>query len=202
MITYLRGTVVEVEEHRLVMEVGGIGYQIGISGRDALNMPSPGETVKIHTYMSVREDAISLFGFLQEADLKLYRLLIGVSGVGPKAGLSILSVLDASQVVLAVMTDDAKMIAKAPGVGPKMAKKVILELKDRVDPSLAAQGLSDGEEESKGETNQAFEAQKAEAIEILTALGYSRSEAVRAVRHAALTEDMDADAILAAALAT
>ncbi len=197
MITYLYGEVVAVEEKRLVLDVGHIGYQIAISKRDALRMPKVGEQVKIHTYMSVREDAISLFGFLDEDDLGMYKLLIGVSGVGPKVGLSVLSVMRADEVRLAVLTDDAKAIAKAPGVGPKMAKKVIIELKDRVDATKVAEKLQEQTEQA----DSVFEANKAEAIEILMALGYSQSEAVKAVRGAVLTEDMDADQILTAALA-
>ncbi len=197
MITYLRGEIAAVEEKRLVLDVNGIGYQIGISSRDSMNMPAVGESVKIHTYMNVREDAISLSGFLDESDLAMYRLLIGVSGVGQKVGLAILSVMNADQVAIAVVTDDSKAIAKAPGVGPKLAKKIILELKDRVDAArVAAQA-----EEKISASNSEFEKAKEEAVDVLTALGYSRSEAVRAVRSARLTEDMDSDQILTAALA-
>ncbi len=188
-----------MEDKRLVIEVGGIGYQIGISQRDAMSMPLPGMEVMIHTYLSVREDDVSLFGFLSEQDLRMYRLLIGVSGIGPKVGLSILSVLSASQIAAAVVSDDAKTIGTAPGVGPKMAKKVIIELKDRVG-SFETDTPAPQPEPTPVE-NEAFESAKAEAVNILTALGYTKPEAQRAVEKAKLTEDMDTDQILSAALA-
>lgn len=197
MITYLRGEVVSVEEKRLVIDVGGIGYQMGITRRDALRMPEEGEQVKIHTYMSVREDAISLFGFLDPVDLSMYRMLITVSGVGPKVGLGILSVLSANELSYAVLSEDVKAISKAPGVGPKMAKKVILELKDKID---AAKLVHQEETNEAQGGSDAFRAAKAEAMDVLVALGYSRGEALRAVNGAELTEDMDADQILSAAL--
>ncbi len=197
MITYVRGEVVSVDEKRLVVDVGGIGYQIGITQRDALRMSAEGEQVKIHTYMSVREDAVSLFGFLDPADLDMYRMLISVSGVGPKAGLSILSVLGAAELSYAVLSEDVKAISKAPGIGAKMAKKVILELKDKID---AAKLLHQEQPEVSPNGSEAFRMAKAEAVDVLAALGYSRAEALRTVNGAKLTEDMDTDQILSAAL--
>lgn len=198
MITFLSGVVAAVSEKRLVLDVNHIGFQMGISARDAARMPAVGETVTIHTYMSVREDAISLYGFLQESDLEMYKLMLGVSGIGPKAALGILSVLSAEEISAAVVTDNEKAIAKAPGVGLKSARKMILELKDKIklDTLLeAAAGAGDGAVDA------AFEAEKQEAIQVMMALGYSNAEALRAVRKAKLTPDMDADQILNAALA-
>ena len=117
MITFLEGQVVSVSEKRLVLDVNHVGFQVGISARDSVNMPPEGETVRIYTYMSVREDAISLFGFLNEDDLEIYKLLITVSGIGPKGGLSILSTMSGDDVRMAVLSDDAKSISKAPGIG-------------------------------------------------------------------------------------
>src|SRR5699024_1840950 len=116
-------------ESRLVLDVNDVGFQISITSRDAARMPSVGHQVLLYTYLSVREDAMQLFGFLSEDDLEIYRLLIGVSGIGPKAGLGILSVLSADDLRFAVLADDAKAIARAPGVGNKTAQKLILELK-------------------------------------------------------------------------
>ncbi len=198
MITFLEGTVVSVSEKRLVLNVGHVGFQVGITTRDSVNMPPEGEEVRVFTYMSVREDAISLFGFLDEEDLDIYRMLIGVNGIGPKAGLAILSAMSAQELKMAVVTDDEKRIAKAPGIGAKTAKKLILELKDKIkaEDILTAGAQPDAAEKQ----NPQFDANRQEAIEVLTALGLSRSEAVRLVRAAAVTEDMDADQILTAAL--
>ncbi len=132
MIAFLKGKVVSVSESRLVLDVNDVGFQISITSRDAARMPSVGHQVLLYTYLSVREDAMQLFGFLSEDDLEIYRLLIGVSGIGPKAGLGILSVLSADDLRFAVLADDAKAIARAPGVGNKTAQKLILELKDKL----------------------------------------------------------------------
>ena len=198
MITFLEGQVVSVSENRLVLDVNHMGFQVGISARDSVQMPSEGETVRIHTYMSVREDAISLFGFLSEDDLEVYKLLMGVSGIGPKGGLGILSVMSGDDLRLAVLSDDAKSISKAPGIGIKTAKKLILELKDKIDPGQMLEKMRSDTSQISG--NSAFEANKEEAVQVLSALGFSRSEALGLVRKASLTEDMDSDQILTAAL--
>ncbi len=197
MITYLRGEVVSVTEKRLVLDVNHVGFQVSISMRDAASMPPVGDEVLIYTYMSVREDAISLFGFLSEDDLEIYKLLITVSGIGPKGGLGILSVMSADDLRMAVLSDDSKTIAKAPGIGPKTAKKLILELKDKIS---AQEMLDHLQSKAADSASGAFEAAKEEAVQIMVALGFSRSEAIRAVRSAKLDENMDADQILTAAL--
>ena len=193
MITYLTGEIVSVTEKTLVLDVGHVGFRISISTRDAQRMPSVGEMITIYTYMSVREDDISLFGFLSEDDLEIYRKLITVSGIGPKGGLGILSVMDADDLRLAVLSEDAKSISKAPGIGLKTAQKLILELRDKLD-------LAEVIEKKTAKGSDPLESAKAEAISMMTALGYTASEAMRAVRGAKLEEDMDADAILRAAL--
>lgn len=198
MITFLEGQVVSVSEKRLVLDVNHVGFQVQISARDSVNMPPEGETVRIYTYMSVREDAISLFGFLSEDDLEIYKLLITVSGIGPKGGLGILSAMSADDLRLAVLADDAKSIAKAPGIGTKTAQKLILELKDKIDPNEMLEKMRSDKADTSANTQ--FEANKEEAIQVLTALGYSRSEVLGLVRRANLTEDMDSDQILTAAL--
>ena len=119
MFAYLIGTVAEVTPEKLVLEVNRIGYNIRIPASAVSLLPPVGEEVKIYTYTSVREDAVTLFGFLRKDDLEMYRQLINVSGIGPKAGLSILSALSADEIRLAVLSQDEKAIAKAPGIGPK-----------------------------------------------------------------------------------
>ena len=180
MIAYLKGIIVEVTESRLILDVNDIGYLIYISGRDASNMPGRGEEVKIYTYLNVKEDAMQLFGFLSEDDLEMYQLLLNVNGIGPKAA------------------DDAKAIAKAPGIGNKTAQKLILELKDKLS-------LEDAFEKKLGKASEtmplpADSDAKTEALEALTALGYSASDALKAVRKAGVTEDMDTETILKLAL--
>lgn len=199
MFAYLIGTVAEVSQESLVLEVNRIGYHIRIPASAVSLLPPVGEEVKIYTYTSVREDAIALFGFLRKDDLEMYRQLINVSGIGPKAGLSVLSVLSADEIRLAVISQDEKAIAKAPGIGRKTAQRIILELKDRISLEDA---FSSGEEAapSMAAAGQAASGQaRQEAVEALTALGYSASDALRAV-NAAAQEDMDVEDLLKAAL--
>ena len=200
MIAYLKGIIAEVTPTRLVLEVNNIGYEIFISAREASELPGRGEEVKIYTYFNVREDAMQLFGFQSEDDLEMYRLLLNVNGVGPKAALGILSVLTADDVRFAVLSDDAKAIAKAPGIGMKTVKKLILELKDKFTLEEAFEkklenGASGAEPGAIVESDA-----KTEAIQALTALGYANSDALRAVRRAEITEDMDTETILKLAL--
>ena len=199
MITFLTGEVVSVTDNTLILDVNHIGFRVFISSRDAQRMPRRGEEVTVYTYMSVREDAMNLYGFLSEDDLDIYRRLIQVSGIGPKGGLGILSAMTASELRMAILTDDAKAIAAAPGIGPKTAKKLILEMKDRVDlnETLSRQ-LGIGQEEDTG--TEELEKNKAEAVSIMTALGYSAAEALRAVKRVKVTDDMSADDILRSAL--
>lgn len=196
MIAYLKGIVAAVTQTRVVLDVNGVGYQVFISSRDAADMPGRGEEAKIHIYLSVREDAMQLFGFLSEDDLEMYKLLLTVNGIGPKAALGVLSALTADDIRFAVLSDDVKTISKAPGVGSKTAKKLILELKDKLD-------LEDIYEKKLSHTKEADRASgdaKAEAVQALTALGYSSSDALKAVRNAGITEDMDTETILKLAL--
>lgn len=198
MIAYLKGIVESVSETRLVLEVNQIGYQIFISARDAAEMPGRGEQIKIYTYLNVKEDAMQLFGFLSEDDLEMYRLLLNVNGIGPKAALGVLSVLTADDLRFAVLSDDVKSISRAPGVGGKTAQKLILELKDKLK-------LEDAFEKKLASTARvgaeaAASDAKAEAVQALTALGYSNSDALRAVRRAGVTGDMDTETILKLAL--
>lgn len=196
MIAFLRGEVAAVSENRLVLDVNNVGYQIFISGRDAADMPSVGEEVKIYTYLSVREDAMQLFGFLSEDDLEVYKLLLNVNGIGPKAGLGILSVLSADDLRFAVLSDDARTISKAPGIGNKTAQKLILELKDK----LSLEEAFEKKLQKAENTGSGLEANRGEAVQALVALGYSNSDALRAVKKADITEDMDTETILKLAL--
>ena len=159
-----------------------------------------GEVVKLYTYTSVREDAIGLYGFLSRDDLNMYRQLITVSGIGPKGGLSVLSAMSADELRMAVISQDAKAIAKAPGVGTKTAQRIILELKDKISLEDTAM-MREVNQVPQGSMLTGKSQAQTEAVEALTALGYSPSEALRAVK-AVLQEtpDLDVEALLKAAL--
>ena len=145
MYAYIKGTLEETGEDYIVVEAGGIGYQIFTTGQTFQYLPSMGEEVKVYTYLHVREDAMILFGFLTKDDLFVFRLLLGVSGIGPKGALAILSVMTTDDLRFAVLGDDAKAIAKAPGVGAKTAQRLILELKDKIcmDVGASTGGFTD-----------------------------------------------------------
>ncbi|MCR5160831.1 MAG: Holliday junction branch migration protein RuvA [Lachnospiraceae bacterium] len=197
MIAYLIGTVAAVTEKKVVLDVNHVGFQLSVSDRDIQNMPQVGEEVKMYTYMSVREDAISLFGFLRKDELELYRMMINVSGIGPKGGLNILSVLSADAVRLAVLSDDAKAIAKAPGIGNKTAQKLILELKDKMKLEDVLEDIAGDDDRV---TDNELEAVRSEAAQALSALGYSSSDALYAVRKVKVTGGMTAEDVLKMAL--
>lgn len=196
MYAYLIGKVADVTEDNLVVEVNHIGYNVRIPASVIPLLPPAGQEVKIYTYTSVREDAIQLFGFLTKDDLEMYKLLITVNGIGPKGGLSVLSVMSADELRMAVLAQDAKTIAKAPGIGSKTAQRIILDLKDRI--SLEDTFVSQ-ESVSYAANADGIGQARAEAVEALTALGYSSSDALRAVK-AVEEEDMDVEALLKAAL--
>lgn len=203
MIAYIRGRLeyVGLEEGMAVLETGGIGYQILLSGRDLELLPSAGEEVRLYTYLQVRDDAFVLYGFFTREDRKLFGQLLGVSGIGPKGALGILSGLSADDLRFAVLADDAKTIAKAPGIGLKTAKKLILELRDKLSLEEAFEARLAGEKAREGaEPSAGLTAARNEAVEALTALGYSSSEALKAVRQVEAADGMDVEEILKAAL--
>lgn len=198
MISYIRGELAAVEEDRIVIDVGGVGYGIFMPGEAITRLPAVGSVVKVHTYLNVREDAMQLFGFLTRDDLKVFRLVIGVSGIGPKGGLSILSCMTPDDLRFAVMAGDAKAISKAPGIGKKTAEKLIIELKDKLSIEDTLTNLADSAEDVpvSGGTSEV----QAEAVQALVALGYGSSEAAKAVQKAAPSPEDSVEAVLKAAL--
>lgn len=199
MISYIRGTLAEKNEDSAVVEAHGVGYQIFVPVPVLLELPPLGESVKIYTYFSVREDGMSLFGFLSRQDLAMFKQLIGINGIGPKSALGILSALRPDVLRMAVASGDAKTISRAPGVGPKTAQRIILDLKDKIRPEDV---LAGGLEESLAvpeEISGVGQAGK-EAVEALTALGYSAAEAAGAVKKVKITEEMTAEDVLKGAL--
>ncbi len=192
MIAFVKGVLEAVNDGSIVVENQGIGYEILVSGSVLQALPQAGNEVKIYTYTHVREDALQLFGFLTRDDLAMFKLLITVSGVGPKGALGILTVMDANALRIAILTDDAKAIARSPGIGAKTAGKVILELRDKISSdALMPDFLS---EDAKG-YDSADTLVIQDAVQALTALGYSASQAATAVKKVS-AEGMSVEDIL------
>jgi Holliday junction DNA helicase RuvA len=195
MIGYLKGEIAEVKDSYTVVDVGGIGYEVFMPTSALMRLPSRGSIVKIYTYMHVREDAISLYGFLTKEDLNMFKLLINVSGIGPKGALSILSSISADEIRFAVLSEDVKTLAKAPGIGNKTAGKLILELKDKF-------GLEEAFEQRLANnttgiaTGSSYFGKREEAVQALIVLGYSGTDAAKIVSSIEITEDMTVEDIL------
>ena len=198
MFSYIKGSLEEVSGDRIVVEAGNIGYDIAIPLSAAERLPHTGSEIKVYTYLQVREDGLSLFGFLSRYDLEMFRQLIGVNGIGPKAALGILSSLSPDSLRMAIIAGDAKAIAKAPGVGVKTAQRIILDLKDKISPEDILEEVLAAEPHDL-EIGQEKEAVR-EAIEALVALGYSSSESAKAVKRVEATPDMTAEEVLKASL--
>lgn len=200
MYAYIKGTLEEITEDAVVVEAGGVGYHIMVSTATAELLPGIGSEVKIYTYTLVREDAFSLYGFLTRDDLEIFKKLITVSGIGPKGGLAILSVMSADSLRFAVMSGDAKAIAKAPGVGVKTAERVILDLRDKISVEDTLRNVGMAGDTAKEEAGSADNRMRREAVEALVALGYSASEAGAAVRKVDAGENATPESILKLAL--
>lgn len=192
MFYYISGKLTHLTPSFAVIEANGVGYKLSISGTTHSSMPhhlttDEPPTVRLYTYMAVREDGIELLGFISEEELEFFKLLITVSGVGPKAALSILSELTPTKLALAICSDDKKAISRANGIGPKSAARIILELKDKLKGQTFAEveGSIPAEEFSSTATSSG---KRKDAEDALTVLGYSRNEASSVLR----TIDVDA----------
>ena len=200
MYAYLKGTLEEIAEDAVVVEVGNIGYNVRVSATTTQGLPGIGSEVTIYTYTLVREDAFTLYGFLTKDDLEIFKKLITVNGIGPKGGLAILSVMNADALRFAIMAGDAKSIAKAPGVGNKTAERVILDLRDKISLEDTLLGLGEPVVTASAAGGGADNVTKREAIEALVALGYSASDATNAVKRVEVDENSTVEGILKAAL--
>lgn len=198
MIAYVHGVIDDISEDNVVVDVGGIGYNVRISADTAARLPGEGESVKLYTYTLVREDAFQLYGFLTRNDLEIFKKCITVNGIGPKGALAILSVMDADSLRYAIMTGDAKAISRAPGIGARTAERLILDLKDKIqiDDVLIGKEIA---ATAAGSQN-LDSPQKKEAVEALVSLGYGQTESVKAVNSIPNIDEMDSGAILKAAL--
>lgn len=199
MIGYIRGTVEEIAEDMLLLDHNGMGFRIFMAPGHLAGGVRAGDQVKIYTYLQVKEDAAQLYGFFSRDDLEVFRLLLGVNGIGPKAALGILSGLSPDELRFAVLSEDAAAISRAPGVGRKTAQKLILELKDKFDLEEAFEKKLDHVSETRIQ-GAGSSAAAEEAVQALTALGYSGTEALQAVRRVELSPDMGTEEILKAAL--
>lgn len=196
MIAYISGALVSAGENYIVIDNHGMGYRIFVSGKFLEHIPAYGTQIKIYTHMYIREDELTLYGFHSEEELSVFRILIGISGVGPKVAMAILTALTIQELQLAVISEDAKTISKANGVGTKGASRIILELKDK----LKMEDMMDAAyEQSIVQDTQDLNAAR-DAILALVNLGYSNSEAALAVKKIGDTSQMDIESILKAAL--
>lgn len=185
MYYYIKGELVVSTPSMAVIDAHGVGYKMTISENTYRALPRPNDhhSTTLYTHLSVREDGVELFGFSDEQELSSFKLLLSVSGVGPKAAMSILSLLTPEQFALAVCTDDKKTISKASGIGPKTAARIILELRDKLmkEKSLEEELSSALSEHSSGETGALSRPNISEALDALLVLGYTRAEAKKAL---------------------
>ena len=178
MYYYICGELALTELNVAVIDCGGVGYKLTISGSTQGAVAGKiGQKVKLFTHLAVREDDMELFGFATQQELASFRMLISVSGVGPKAAMSIHSLLSAEQFALAVTTSDTKMLARASGVGAKTAARIVLELKDKISREVQSEGTTDYADNFETDSNKVSDAQNT-----LMVLGYTRSEAISAMR--------------------
>lgn len=198
MYAYIKGELAEKNIDSIVVEAAGVGYLIYIPTQYFDMLPDEGEDVKIYTYLCFREDAMILYGFLSKDDLEIFKLLITVSGIGPKGGLAILSTLSADDLRFAILSGDSKAISKAPGIGAKTAQRVILDLKDKL--SLEDAFEKKLENQTSGAAVSMNSTVKNDAVMALNALGYSSTESLKAVSRVDITEDMDVEDVLKLAL--
>lgn len=188
MLAYIKGKLEMKMTGYVVIDVGGLGYKVFMSESGIENLGNIGDIVKIHTYYRVREDDISIYGFNTNEELRMFELLLSVSGVGAKTALSMLAVCTPSEFVLAIVSEDINVLTSIPGIGPKSAKRIILELKDKIKKEQQIQELTSASKNSKtiSETNvkvkQLIEDDNKvqEAIAALQVLGYNKKEIEKA----------------------
>ena len=196
MISYIKGILEDMSPGMVVVDNHGIGYQMMVPMRGE-SFPKIGQEIRIYTHMHVREDEVSLFGFLSKEEKEAFELLIGVNGIGPKVGLSVLSTLSVYELKMALISEDVKTISKTPGLGPKGAKKLILELKDKLSfEELEEDGVGAEIFDTSADCSDSVMI----TIEGLVSLGYSKSEAAIAVNKVEDAKDLTPEELLKKAL--
>lgn len=196
MISYISGIYTGHSADAVVIECNGVGFLIRVPETVLNRLPAKNSQLKLYTYLHVKEDAMQLYGFMGKDEQEMFEKLIGVSGIGPKGALAILSSLSLDTLRFAIYAQDAKTIAKAQGIGLKTAQKMILELKDKISLSDALDTAQTDEPEADSQ----WARNRSEAVEALTALGFSSSEAVKAVAAVKDSEQLSTEAIIKAAL--
>ncbi len=181
MLAYIKGILEIKTKGYIVVEAGGLGYKIFMPESTIANTGNIGDKVQIYTFMRVREDDVSLYGFLTNEELRMFELLLSVSGIGAKGALVILSNITPSQFALAVISNDVAILKKVPGIGPKTAQRAILELKDKLKKEQEI-SIAEGEEISNIEQVIKEDEKVSEAISALQVLGYSKREIVEALQ--------------------
>ena len=203
MISYVKGPLMGIEEDVIVVEAGSLGLAVHVPVSLLPELPGLGQEVTVYTYFQVREDAMTLYGFLHPQDRDMFRQLLGVNGIGPKGALGILSVLRPDDLRLAIVSEDVKALAKAPGIGTKTAQRMILDLKDKISMDDVLGSMASGTDLGTGSGAAAMaglaEAAK-EAVQALVALGYTNSEASRAVKEVEIVDGMTSEDVLKASL--
>ena len=182
MFYYIKGELVMTDMQTAVVDCGGVGYKLTVSTNTLSHLPRIGEKVCLYTQFYIREDALDLLGFYSEAELSAFKLLISVSGIGPKAAMAILSIMTPEKFALAVSSGDAKSIAKAQGVGGKTAARVVLELKDKIAKTFGAELSGASEDGADTEIEFSPMGSVEEAVSALMVLGYTRQEAKAALK--------------------
>lgn len=202
MISFIKGELCEILGSSIVVDTGGVGYEINVPLTVLSELPRIGEEVKIYTYFRVSEDAMSLYGFSSRKDKEMFEQLIGVSGIGPKGALAILSTLSPDDLRMAIMAGDDKAIAKAPGIGAKTAQRVIIDLKDKIgiEDLMGVDTRSGGSKNSPSQAAAAMTGVIADAVAALTVLGYSSTDAMKAVRAVEITDDTSVEDVIKIAL--
>lgn len=201
MIAFIEGTLVKKTMSTVIVATSsGLGYELFVPLTDIEQLPANGSSVLFYTHLQVKEDGVALFGFLSEEALQIFKLLITVNGIGPKGAIGILSGISLDDLRFAVLADDSKTIAKIPGIGPKTAAKLVLELKDKFKLEDAVEArLLHGEQlaetGSKQDRNRAA-AMREEAAQALEALGYSATEAVKVLRGVEITDSTTVEELL------
>ena len=181
MLAYIKGNLEAKMTEYVVIDVGGLGYKIYMSESSIEKLGKIGDLVKIHTYYRVREDDISIFGFNTQEELKMFELLLGVSGVGARTALAMLATCTPSEFALAVVSEDVKVLTEIPGIGPKSAKRIILELKDKIKKEQVVEGIKEEISKNEKRNNRTLEIAEvkekvSEAIQALQVLGYNKKE--------------------------
>ncbi len=194
MIAFLKGKLISSDENGAIIDVNGVGFNVIMPAIDINKLPEAGAEVFVYTYLYVREDVMDLFGFSNKESIKYFKKLIGVSGVGPKAAIALLSALTPSELALAIISSDAKAIGKAKGIGPKMAQRIVLELKGKVETEDAI----DAPTTSSQPTFRA--SADSAAVNALIALGSSPSEAQKTVMQIAKEGNFTTEEIIREAL--